>query len=123
MTSALPTGARTMADEHDLSFLIPRGASVVEFENAVVLATPKEKGALVHLQTYLHFVKTRPETGDLQLIHDFNNFAHNSKNLEDFGGFLHQSFGVSHICNVSTTEAPLGTTQCTNFVNTISVPL
>ncbi len=55
MTSALPTVARTVADEHHLSFLFPRGASAVEFENAVVLATPNEKGALVRLNTSLHF--------------------------------------------------------------------
>ncbi len=32
---------------------------------------------------------------------------------------MHLSFGVSHICNVSTTEAPLDSTDSrTNFVNT-----
>jgi hypothetical protein len=95
-----------VADEHHLSFIIPRGASAVEFENAVVLTTPKEKGALVRLNTSLHFVNTRPETGDLQHIHDFRNFARNSKNLE--GGFLHLPFGVSHIDDLSTHDPPLG---------------
>ena len=74
MTSALPTAARTMTDEDHLSFLIPRGASAEDFENAVVLATPKDTGVLVRLNTYLHFVNTRSEAGDLQLIHDFHNF-------------------------------------------------
>ena len=65
MTSALPTAARTMTDEDHLSFLIPRGASAEDFENAVVLTTPKDTGVLVRLNTYLHFVNTRSEAGDL----------------------------------------------------------